>query len=325
MPPKIGAMFMTVSTISSTSCVARQIGKASTLPNSLKSIDFALHHRYRSLRPDVAETEHRAAVGDDGNRVALDGEVAHAAWILGDGHADSRHPGRVHHRQVVARPDRVSRRHLDLAAEVREKRAVRVFEHLDAGHARHTLDELLGVVGVGGEHGDVADDPVALDTNDVERADVAAEAADRRGELAEHPRPVHDAAARGEGEARGRMLDHGAAHLDARGRPFSVPRTLSPWSNRRYCPPGRRTAPAMGRREISVGGMTTRASHRNRLVEGRLEVRNLRVDRRTRLAVVGLADAAWNAARLFVDEPVVAHVGHQLSQSSSRTAACRSP
>jgi hypothetical protein len=38
MPPNAGAMRMTVSTISSTSFVARQIGKASTSANSLKSI-----------------------------------------------------------------------------------------------------------------------------------------------------------------------------------------------------------------------------------------------------------------------------------------------
>ena len=38
MPPKVGAIRITVSTISSTSFVARQIGKASTSANSLKSI-----------------------------------------------------------------------------------------------------------------------------------------------------------------------------------------------------------------------------------------------------------------------------------------------
>ena len=69
------------------------------------------------------------------------------------------------------------------------------------------------MVGVRGEDGDVADDPVALDANDVERADVAADAADCRGQLAQHARPVHDATPSGEGEARGRMLDHGAAIL----------------------------------------------------------------------------------------------------------------
>ncbi len=38
MPPKVGAIASTVATISSGSFVSRQIGKASTPPNSLKSI-----------------------------------------------------------------------------------------------------------------------------------------------------------------------------------------------------------------------------------------------------------------------------------------------
>ncbi len=40
MPPKPGEIALTTDTISSTSWVARQIGKASTPPNSLKSIDL---------------------------------------------------------------------------------------------------------------------------------------------------------------------------------------------------------------------------------------------------------------------------------------------
>ena len=40
IPPNTGAMRFTVSTISSTSFVSRQIGNASTPPNSLKSMDF---------------------------------------------------------------------------------------------------------------------------------------------------------------------------------------------------------------------------------------------------------------------------------------------
>ncbi len=38
MPPKPGAIALTAATISSASCVARAIGNASTLPNSLNSI-----------------------------------------------------------------------------------------------------------------------------------------------------------------------------------------------------------------------------------------------------------------------------------------------
>src|ERR1700733_9658636 len=95
------------------------------------------------------------------------------------------------------------------------------------------------MVGIGGQDRDVANDAAALDTHDVEGTDVAPDAADRRGELAEHPRPVEDPAARGEGEARGRVLDHRrlSVLVIATTRP-------SPGSSRRRCPPGRRTSPS---------------------------------------------------------------------------------
>ena len=40
MPPKAGAIFITVFIISSVSCVSRQIGNAFTLPNSLNKTAF---------------------------------------------------------------------------------------------------------------------------------------------------------------------------------------------------------------------------------------------------------------------------------------------
>ncbi len=109
----------------------------------------------------------------------------------------------------------MARRHLDLAAEVREEGSVRVLEHLNSGHRRHALDQPLRVVLVGREDGDVADDSLPFDTNDVERADVAAQTPDRRRQPAEHARPIDDATPGCKREARRRMLDHGAVHLDA--------------------------------------------------------------------------------------------------------------
>src|SRR5580658_7322264 len=54
------------------------------------------------------------------------------------------------------------------------------------------------------------------------------------------------------------------------------------------------------------------AAEGNRLVEGRLEVGHLRVHRDAWL-VVGLPDSAGETARRGIDEPVIAHVGHQLT------------
>ena len=61
--------------ISSASWVSRQIGKASTLGELLEQHRLALHHRHRRLGADVAEAEHGAAVGDDGDGVLLDREL----------------------------------------------------------------------------------------------------------------------------------------------------------------------------------------------------------------------------------------------------------
>jgi len=146
----------------------------------------------------------------------LIGQVSRPTRILDDCHADPRDPWRVHHRQVIARPDRETRGDLDLAAEMRKKGPIRVLEHLHTGHRRHCLDQLLRMVGVRGKHGDVADDAVPVHPNDVERANVPAAAADGGGELPEHPRPVEDAAPSREREARRRVPDH-------RGLPALVP------------------------------------------------------------------------------------------------------
>ena len=75
MPPNTGAMRTTVSTISSGVVTSRQIGKASTPGEVLEQQRLALHHRQGAGRADVAQAEHRGAVGDDGDGVLLDGEL----------------------------------------------------------------------------------------------------------------------------------------------------------------------------------------------------------------------------------------------------------
>ncbi len=62
---------------------------------------LALHHRQGRLRADVAEAEHGRAVGDDGDRVLLDGQVVHARRVGGDDVAHPGHTRRVGHGQVV--------------------------------------------------------------------------------------------------------------------------------------------------------------------------------------------------------------------------------
>ena len=45
---------------------------------------LALHHRQRGLGTDVAETEHRRAVGDDGDQVPLGGDLVDHGRVVAD-------------------------------------------------------------------------------------------------------------------------------------------------------------------------------------------------------------------------------------------------
>ena len=132
MPPKTGAIGSTVRTISSASFVARQIGKASTSANSLNSTALPSITGQRGLGTDVAEPEHRGAVADDGDRVALDREVPDLLRIVRDRARDARDARRVDHREVFARLQRRARLDLELAAEVGEEDAVGDVDDLDS-------------------------------------------------------------------------------------------------------------------------------------------------------------------------------------------------
>ena len=137
---------------------------------------LALHHRHRRRRPDVAQAQHGRAVGDDRDRVALDGERAGVLGVVVDGHADACDAGRVGHRQVVAGLERHGRDHLELPAEVHQERAVADLVDLDAvdraDRGLHAAGLLL-VTGVdrqvkgelrcsGVHHVDRDDDPAGL-------------------------------------------------------------------------------------------------------------------------------------------------------------------
>ena len=190
MPPKPGAIAVTAATISSASFVARQIGQASTPPNSLKSIALPSITGIAASGADVAEAEHGRAVADDGDGVLLDRQVPDLARILGDRHADAGDAGRVGHREVVAGLQRRLRGHLDLAAEVEQERPVGDVLDLDARQRAHGRDDRLDVVGARRVDRDVADLLALLDADEVDRAEVAAGVADRAGEVGERAGPV---------------------------------------------------------------------------------------------------------------------------------------
>ncbi len=150
IPPKVGAISLTVWMISSGSLVARQIGKASTSRELLEEHRLALHHRHRRLGADVAEAEDGGAVGDHRDGVRLDREVEGLGLVLGDVLADAGHAGRVRHREVVAGLQRVLVVLLDLALLVHLEGAIGEAEHACAPGGADRAQDLLPVLGAVG-------------------------------------------------------------------------------------------------------------------------------------------------------------------------------
>ena len=83
---------------------------------------LALHHGQRRLRADVAEAQHRRAVGHDGDVVLLDRVAERLLGVVVDREADPRDARRVGHREVVAGLQAVLVALADLAAEVQAGR-----------------------------------------------------------------------------------------------------------------------------------------------------------------------------------------------------------
>jgi hypothetical protein len=187
MPPKTGAIALTIRMISSASFVSRQSGKASTPANSLNRIAFPFHHRQRASGADVAEPEDGAAVGHHGHRVALDRQVPDRVRVVRDRPRDARDARRIRHREIVTRLQRDARADLELASEVAEERAVRHRLHLDAGQRTHRGRDPFDVHLVLGEDRDVAHLVRLLDAHQIDRPEQRALLADRRRDAAEGP------------------------------------------------------------------------------------------------------------------------------------------
>ena len=163
---------------------------------------LAFHHGQGCLWADVAQPEHRRAIGDDGDHVLLDRERPRLLRIVGDRLGNAGNSRRVHHRQIFSCFQRRFRDHLDLAAFVQLERAVRDVEYLRAVDCAHRLDDSCEVRRVCSKHGDVADLRRLLGADEVDGTEGGAGFAHRRGESGERTRTVLDADPHGGTEGR---------------------------------------------------------------------------------------------------------------------------
>src|SRR5699024_9668631 len=137
----------------------------------------------RGQRAEIAQSQDRGAVRDDGDRVALDGQAASVLRVLGDRLDHAGHARGVDHREVVAVADRELRLDGELAAQVCEEGAVRDLAELDALDPAQVVDDLHRVVVAGGEDRDVRPHPLRPGGGDVERGDRGPVALDARGDV----------------------------------------------------------------------------------------------------------------------------------------------
>ena len=111
----------------------------------LEQRGLALHHRQRRARADVAEAEHGRAVGDDRDRVALDGQPADVLGVARRAPCETRPTPGVY---AIDRSSRVRSGtfevDLDLAAEVQQEGPVADLVHLDALDLLDARDQLGG-------------------------------------------------------------------------------------------------------------------------------------------------------------------------------------
>jgi hypothetical protein len=132
---------------------------------------LALHHGHRRLRTDIAEAEHRRAVGDDRHRIALDGQRPRRRRVVVDGHRDAPYARRVSHREIVARLQRQLGIDLDLATLVHQERAIRDAVDGDSVEIAHRAYDRLGMTRVHARDRHVANDLIGLDAHQVDRAE----------------------------------------------------------------------------------------------------------------------------------------------------------
>jgi hypothetical protein len=192
MPPNVGATALTVR-----DDLVRVLGGEAErervdAAELLEQHRLALHHGHGGLRADVAEAEHRRAVGDHGDGVALDRVLEGLVAVVADRQADARDAGRVGHREVVAGAQLRLVAQLDLAADVQAQRAVGVVDHHGAVDGADGVEDPVPVLQAGRVDRDVAQRVRVLDRQKVDRPDGAAGVADRGRHAAEHARPVGD-------------------------------------------------------------------------------------------------------------------------------------
>ena len=81
----------------------------------LEQDGLAFHHRLRRQRADVAQTQHRRAVGQNRDEILTGGQMGRLGRILRYGLAGHSHAGRIGQSQIALVAERLGRLNLEFA------------------------------------------------------------------------------------------------------------------------------------------------------------------------------------------------------------------
>ena len=137
----------------------------------LEQNGLALHDGHGCGRADVPQPQDRGPVGDDGDRVLLDGEHPGALGVVVDGLADAGHSGGVDAGQVTTVVNRVLASDLDLASDVSQEGRVADVADDDAVDLLQLGNQLVAVLGVPGVRSEIDGELVAVGIGHVDAGD----------------------------------------------------------------------------------------------------------------------------------------------------------
>ena len=115
MPPKVGSSATMMSTSLSTFVLVDLDVEHVDAGEFLEQDRLALHHRLAGERADVAEAEHRGAVGEHGDEILARGEVGRLVGVGDDRLAGEGDAGRIGEREVALVGERLGRGDLQLS------------------------------------------------------------------------------------------------------------------------------------------------------------------------------------------------------------------
>ena len=136
MPPNVGSSAATMSTELVDVVLVDLEVEHVDVGELLEQAGLALHHRLAGQRADVAQAEHRRAVGDDRDQVAARGVLPRAVLVACDLQARLGDAGRVGEREVELADQRLGRNDLELSLASTAVVFERVFLSPHAAHGR---------------------------------------------------------------------------------------------------------------------------------------------------------------------------------------------